>query len=366
MLSKTTIIALVVTTACGGAQKPSAPAAMSSSARFEVVSEDIDIVVGERVLYATVTSPRAAGKYPAVVLYAGSGPTDRDWNNPLMPGSNGSGKLLAEHLSRHGAVVLRFDKQGSGQSALGKDLSWASMVADGLAAVDLLAEAAMVDPDRIFVAGHSEGALHALKMIRKAPGKIAGLLLLAAPGRPLREVLLAQRERQFRYLAGLDGAALEAEMKPLRDGLATFFAGASVDPVTTSKHVNLQRLVATLVAPETAALVRELYSFDPAEVISEVAAPILILYGGKDLQVSADLDGKLLHEPATLGSGDVTLHVAANADHVFKSEAMPLTELLKPEVFPQVAFRYNADDRVLDQEAAVTIVNWMVKRSKAK
>ena len=366
MLSRSTIVALIFTAACGGTQKPSAPAGMTSSPSFEVVSEDIEFVVDGRKIFATVTRPGANGSFPALVLYAGSGPTDRDWNNPLMPGRNGSGRLLAEHLTRHGAIVLRFDKQGAGQTALGRDLSWAKLVADGLGAVEFLAASNLVDGDRIFVAGHSEGAMHALKMVREAPDKISGLLLLAAPGRPMREVVLAQIESQFRNLVGLDGDALDAEMKPLRDGLAAFFAGANVDPATTSKHVNIQHLVAALVDPKTAALVRELYSFDPADAISEVAAPILILYGGKDLQVSAEVDGKLLNEPATLGSGDVTLAVAADADHVFKHEEMPLPELRKPEVFPQVVFRYNADDRVLDREAAATIVNWLVKRSKAK
>src|SRR5579862_7734936 len=68
-------------------------------------------------VYGTLVRPFGPGPFPAVVMVAGSGPTDRDWNSPLLPGSNGSARLLAEALARGGIASLRYDKHASGLHA---------------------------------------------------------------------------------------------------------------------------------------------------------------------------------------------------------------------------------------------------------
>ena len=65
-------------------------------------------------VFGTVTAPTATKAHSAVVFVAGSGPTDRNWCSPLLPGTNGSGKLLAEALATQGFVTLRYDKLASG------------------------------------------------------------------------------------------------------------------------------------------------------------------------------------------------------------------------------------------------------------
>src|SRR5690348_9252598 len=62
----------------------------------------------------TMVRPLGSGRFPAVVFVAGSGPTDRDWSSPLLPGTNGSARLIAEELSRAGFASLRYDKRASG------------------------------------------------------------------------------------------------------------------------------------------------------------------------------------------------------------------------------------------------------------
>lgn len=65
----------------------------------------------------TVVRPGGVGPFPAVVLVAGSGPTDRDWYSPLLPGSNGSGQLFAEAFAGAGIASMRYDKRASGPHA---------------------------------------------------------------------------------------------------------------------------------------------------------------------------------------------------------------------------------------------------------
>ncbi|MEO7964277.1 MAG: alpha/beta hydrolase, partial [Gemmatimonadaceae bacterium] len=83
--------------------------------RAQIVSEEITFVAGGRTIPGTIVHPEA-GTGPAVLLLAGSGPTDRDWNSALMPGKNGSARLLAEALAARGITVLRFDKAFSGKN----------------------------------------------------------------------------------------------------------------------------------------------------------------------------------------------------------------------------------------------------------
>jgi hypothetical protein len=63
--------------------------------------------VDEIEVHATPTRPISAGPFPAVIFVAGSGPTDRNWNTPMIPGTNGSGALLAQALTRAGFITLR-------------------------------------------------------------------------------------------------------------------------------------------------------------------------------------------------------------------------------------------------------------------
>src|SRR5580692_6130643 len=70
-------------------------------------------VLGIQV-HGTITAPADGEVRSAVIFVAGSGPTDRDWCSPLLPGTNGSAKILAEALAGRGFLTLRYDKLASG------------------------------------------------------------------------------------------------------------------------------------------------------------------------------------------------------------------------------------------------------------
>ena len=116
----------------------------------------------------TVVRPDGDGPFPAVVLVAGSGPTDRDWCSPLLPGGNGSGRLFAAAFADAGIASLRYDKRASGPRAaqnvarLVGHMSMQSHLDELVAAVHVLAATDFVDASRIAGLGNSEGALHVL------------------------------------------------------------------------------------------------------------------------------------------------------------------------------------------------------------
>src|SRR5215470_17165719 len=77
-------------------------------------STEVSWPLDSTTVYGTLVRPSGPDPFPAVVMVAGSGPTDRDWNSPLLPGTNGSARLLAEALAQAGIASLRYDKRASG------------------------------------------------------------------------------------------------------------------------------------------------------------------------------------------------------------------------------------------------------------
>src|ERR1051326_1652105 len=126
-------------------------------------SSEVSWQLDSTTIYGTLVRPIGPGPFPAVVLVAGSGPTDRDWNSPLLPGSNGSARLLAEALARAGFASLRYDKRASGPHArenmralIGK-LSMQSHVDELAGAVRIMPSQTYTRSGRIFaLANRSE------------------------------------------------------------------------------------------------------------------------------------------------------------------------------------------------------------------
>lgn len=77
-------------------------------------ARQVEWSLDETTVDGTLVVPSGPGPFPGVVMVAGSGPTDRDWNSPYVPGSNGSARLLADALATAGIASLRYDKRAAG------------------------------------------------------------------------------------------------------------------------------------------------------------------------------------------------------------------------------------------------------------
>ena len=356
---------LVLLAACSStAPVPLRPSPFVPAEMWKIRSEDLTLTAGGRSVPGTLVAPVGDGPFPAVLLLAGSGPTDRDWNSPLLPATNGSAKLLAERLAQHGAVVLRFDKAGSGRNPGPPLATWTidSYREEGLAALAALRARKDVRADRIFVAGHSEGGIHATRLVAASPD-VAGVIYLASAVRSMVETMLTQLEQQLRNpLAGLSAEQVERELTSIRDTFARFFAGEAVDPAKASTIQPIQQLVAKLVLPATAGLSRAMLSFDNAVEAPKLAVPILIVNGAKDLQIDPQLDAARLDKALRAAKRDVTLVIAPDADHVLKHESRTVAELRAD--LTGVQARYNAADRTLDDRLVKAIIDWLIPRAR--
>jgi pimeloyl-ACP methyl ester carboxylesterase len=164
--------------------------------------DDIDV-------NATLTLPAGGGPHPAVVMVAGSGPTDRDWTTPLLPGTNGSAALLAKVLTARGFATLRYDKRASGShikenmNLLAGKVSMQGHLEELAGGVQSLAARQDVDARRLFALANSEGCIHALNyQIQARDLPFAGLVLTAAPARPIGVVARSQITAQLAAVPG--------------------------------------------------------------------------------------------------------------------------------------------------------------------
>lgn len=214
-----------------------------------------------------------------VIIIPGSGPIDRDGNGPAGINSN-TYRLLAEALAQAGISSLRIDKRG---------LFGSSMAARDPQAVTLSgyaedvsrwahAVAGQTGNDKIWLAGHSEGGLVALVAARNQSLPLRGLLLLAAPGRPISLLMREQFALNPTYRPYLD--QLERLISTLEAGL--YVPVEEIEPALRPFfNSGLQRYMA------------QLFTYDPAQIARKVSLPALIIQGGRDIQVTRK-DAELL------------------------------------------------------------------------
>lgn len=263
----------------------------SAPADAPYTAEDVTIPTpAGHTLAGTLTLPKdAAGRVPAVVLISGSGSQDRDAATPAIPGYRFF-RQIADSLGRRGIAVLRVDDRGWGAS--GGDVMTATtqdLANDIRAAVAWLRARAEIDATRVGLVGHSEGAMIA-PMLAVEDERIRGIALLAGPSWAGRRILDFQL-REALQGQGLEGAALDSA-----------FAKAAAE-----------RDAAAAGLP----WVRWFMEYDPLPTARRVRAPVLILHGQTDRQVTPEQAEELGAAILQGGSANVTVSVFPGLNHLF-------------------------------------------------
>ncbi len=328
----------------------------------EVSSMEMEWRAMDVSIHGTLTSPGINECRALAVFVAGSGPTDRDWCSPLLPGSNGSARLLAEELALRGIASLRYDKMASGPHVMeniprftGK-ISMQSHLAELRGAVNALASEMGQDGRPMLALTNSEGAIHAVNYQLQAEGnrRFSGLILTGVPGRTVGDVARSQLLAQGKSLPGIENM-----MKFYDEAIARFTSGESVEP-DPSLPEGVRTLLRALENPNNLPFSRELWSYSLPAHLSGLTEPLLVLIGKKDIQIDWNIDGKAL-EAAMSGSGNASFAYPDNANHVLKHEPLPLEELNAL----YVSEHYNADDSKLDEGALNSITGWIDSRFPA-
>ncbi|MBR3018011.1 MAG: alpha/beta fold hydrolase [Clostridia bacterium] len=177
------------------------------------------VQVGDPALAGLLTLPaEAENPLPAVVLVHGSGPNDRD----ETVGQTKPFRDLAYGLAGQGIAVLRYDKRtyAYGASYTQEDLQTFTVreetIDDAVAAAELLRSDPRVDPERIYLIGHSMGAMLAPRIAQENPGLFAGIILLSGTPKTLADIVLSQNQALVDALSPLEKIVGNMQMAGLR------------------------------------------------------------------------------------------------------------------------------------------------------
>jgi uncharacterized protein len=243
------LIALAVLGLCGAVTDASA--------------NETEIRVGN--LDAFLTTPADVEKPPVALLIAGSGSTDHDGNGPQAKPA--TLKKLAEQLAAQKIATLRYDKRGAGgwKAEFGKpeDFRFKDYVDDAVALVNYLRTSGKFS--RVVVIGHSEGGLVAILAARQVP--VDRLVLLVTAARRQGDLLKAQLEKRQIPPDILD---------PILKAIGSIMAGQIVDPPPRGLAI----------APSMQPSLASAFVIDPIDPLKSIDKPMLIVGGGRDLQVA--------------------------------------------------------------------------------
>ena len=268
--------------------------------------EETRVGQGEWVLPGTLAIPVVGKQLPAVVLVHGSGPHGRDGtigpNRPLRD--------LATGLASQGIVVLRYDKRtavyAEELARIRKDITvQEETVDDALLAVKAVRRVERVDPQRVFIVGHSLGGMLAPR-IGRSDSQIAGFVVMAGAARPLEDMVL----EQMQYVFELDGKLDEKE----KENLANLVIQVQqVKALRPGQRVAKSQLPLRLPASYWLGLA----GYNPPRQARSLGRPIFVLQGGRDYQVTRQ--DYALWQTALAGASYAKLKLYPELNHLFFS-----------------------------------------------
>lgn len=239
--------------------------------------------------------PKSSEPIPVVLFIGGSGPTDRDGNQPMM--QNNSLRFLSEALYERGIASLCFDKRGIGESQKSgkeeKETILDDFVNDANSWVDLLQQQRFSEID---ILGHSEGALIGM-LVAKNNHNVNKFISVAGPGKKIGNIILDQI----------------VEMKVIDIDTASYY----IEQLEKGEFIsNIPPNLNALFRPSIQPFLISTFKYDPPQILSELRIPILIIQGTTDIQIP-EKHAELLAQ-ANIGAKKVLIsgmnHVLKNCD----------------------------------------------------
>jgi pimeloyl-ACP methyl ester carboxylesterase len=303
-------------------------------------------------LAGTLTIPEGDGPFPAVVLISGSGPQDRDeqlaGHRPFL--------VLADHLTRAGIAVLRYDDRGYGESGGDLEGTSADLATDASAAFEYLS--ARPETGSVGLLGHSEGGMIA-PLVAIGDPAVAFVVMLAGPGETGAELLIQQAglipeaegvpQDIVDWQVAFAESAIAAAASDLDDDAATTEmrriseeAMASAPP-SIAGSADVEDLIAGA-AEYLTPWMRYFLRFDPRPVLAALEVPVLALFGEVDLQVPAVSNAAAVDASLTGDHPATEVVIVPGVNHLFQhsetgkvTEYAHLTETMAPEVLERIS-----------------------------
>jgi hypothetical protein len=267
--------------------------------------EDVQFRSGGLTLAGTLAVPESDDQVPVVLLLPGSGQTDRDDNAKALA-IDVFPQLTAALVSK-GFATFRYDKRGVGAS---EGDYWTSSfkdrLADAVAAVAWVRDRPEVDPSRVVVLGHSEGALVSIRLAAGA-APVAGAILLAGSVKTGEQTLTWQARQIAESLTGYKKwmvRVLRIDVtRSQHKAFARITAGTTEVLRMNGRKINAQWM-------------RQFLTYDPAADLARINVPVLAITGDRDIQVDPDD----LNQIGELVQGPVRVLRLPGMTHLLRTE----------------------------------------------
>ena len=277
-----------------------------------------DIIIGQEgkfPLKGKITYKEGlTGKNKAVILVHGSGPNDKN----ETVGSTSTFSDLAYGLAAQGVVVIRYDKRTYAYSGQMQQLQTAGTltveeetIKDAILAKELAAKNELVDPNKIFLIGHSLGGMLAPRIDKEANSSFAGLIIMAGSPQKLWEVIVDQNE---------------AILAKLSDGAQKKLGRSQVDTeIEKAKKIDsgtIEEAKGQTAFTLPGIYIKDLDSVDASQVLNETTKPVLIMQGSADFQVSAKKDFEL-YKTNLANRSNTVFKLYQGLNHLFMASKDP-------------------------------------------
>lgn len=313
-------------------------------------------------LAGTLTLPISTGtKPPVVILISGSGPQDRNesfaGHKPFL--------VLADHLTRKGIAVLRYDDRGYGESTGNfSEGTTADFASDVLSAIVYLKGRTDIDVNNIGLIGHSEGAIIA-PMVANQSKDVAFIVMLAGTGTSGKQVSFNQSvdgrnfpvadEKLFEaYIQdAIDIAASNKETSEVIKELTAYYQNSQLLASLLPPTVNKDEFIENLVSTRTTTWIRYFYNYNHVSEISKIKIPALALYGSKDTQVPPKYHLQPVKDAlAASKSKDYEVVLLDGLNHLFQESKTGLVS------------EYSQIEHTFSNGALEKVSSWVLKQTK--
>jgi len=260
------------------------------------IEQIVNIETGTGKLEGTLLTDELKDSKIVALIIAGSGPTDRDGNNPSM--TNNSLKMLAEELAKVGISSLRYDKRGIGKSKSSGlkevDLRFDNYINDASHWIEYLNNLSSFN--KVVVIGHSQGSL--IGMVASQQKSVDKFISIAGAGQPIDQIIRKQLKAQSPIVI--------EQSTPILDKL---LQGKTVEKVPSFLN--------SLFRPSIQPYMISWFKYDPQKEISKLNKPVLIVQGSTDIQVSLMDADKL-----AVANKKADKVVIQNMNHIFKEATL--------------------------------------------
>jgi alpha-beta hydrolase superfamily lysophospholipase len=315
------------------------------SAQVAATSQDVSFTVDGTKTYGTLEVPahRSGQRLAAALLLAGSGPTDRDGDQPSQQVTPQTLKLVAGVLAQQGIMTLRFDKYFTGQTGAGAfasdpgNIDLNAYIRQADAAYAFLGAQPTADRQHLLVGGHSEGGFYAMLVADTASPHPAGLALLEPQDQRILSLVAMQLDEQLDSAVQqgqLSAPAAQQQAEGISNAIAQFRAGQQVDTSGLLPQI-VEQLTPELLTPGNAKVARTDDEVSPVAAAAKLAAGtrVLITDGTADTNIPVSTINPLATALTGAGTTGPGLKLLTGVNHLLH---MPGTQDNDPVLAPSV------------------------------